>query len=159
MRSISNPPLGSHFGNAWVLLCIILGLHTWDEAAHELISFYNATILTLYGEHPSFPRIDLGFHTWLVLAIAANLFLLVLAPLAYRNRRSIRPFAYFITIAATLDALGLILLSIRGRTVSSVHFRGVAPGAYTAPLLLAAAIYLFWSLQKSLPTHTPDAKI
>jgi hypothetical protein len=41
--------LSIKFGTPWLLLCQAFALHVWDEAAHDFRSYYNATVLALYG--------------------------------------------------------------------------------------------------------------
>jgi hypothetical protein len=47
---MSGLPLSQRgFGLAWLLLCVVFALHIWDEAAHDFVGYFNATVLTLYG--------------------------------------------------------------------------------------------------------------
>ena len=139
----------SSFGTPWLLLCLAFAMHVWDEAAHDFLSYYNSTVLALYGHFSWFPRMDLHVRTWLAALLVANLVLLVLTPWAYRNARWLRPLAYVFAGIQLLNGTGHVLAAIRGRTVPSVQFEGPAPGVYTAPLLVALAAYLFWALRKS----------
>ena len=139
----------ANFGTPWVLMCVAFGLHTWDEAAHDFLRYYNATVLALYGHFSWFPRMDMEFRSWLAGLAAANVVLLALTPWAYRNARWLRPLAYVFAGIQVLNGTWHILATILGHTVPSVHFEGPAPGVYTAPLLLVLSAYLFWSLRKS----------
>ena len=142
-------PAAGSYGTAWLLLCLAFALHVWDEAAHDFLSYYNATVLALYGHFSWFPRMDMHFRTWLAALLVANLLLLALTPWAYRNARWLRPLAYVFAGIQLLNGMGHIVAAIRGRTVPSVHFEGPAPGVYTAPLLVVLAAYLIWSLRKT----------
>jgi hypothetical protein len=137
------------FGLAWLCLSLACTLHIWDEAAHQFLPYYNATVLALYAHFGGFPRLDMEFRTWLGGLLLGNLALLALTPLAFRNARWLRPVGYFIAVVAFLECLGQVLLTIRGHTSDSVQFEGVSPGFYTAPLLLISSAYLLWSLRKS----------
>ncbi len=137
------------FGLPWLLLCVAFALHVWDEAAHDFLGYYNATVLTLYGHFSWFPRMDMAFRQWLIGLIVAILICSALTPFAFRNSRWLRPLAYLLAIIHFLNGLGHITVQILGRTVPSVHFDGISPGFYTAPLLLAASAYLFWRLRKT----------
>jgi hypothetical protein len=142
-------PRERNFGLAWLLLCLAFGLHIWDEAAHDFLGYYNATVLTLYGHFSWLPRMDMQFRAWLTGVVVANLLCLGLTPFALRNRWWLRPLAYLFAGIQFLNGLGHILATVRGRTVGSVRFEVVAPGFYTAPLLLVFSVLLFWSLRKS----------
>jgi hypothetical protein len=139
----------SGFGTPWLLLCLAFALHVWDEAAHDFLSYYNSTVLALYGHFSWFPRMDMQFRTWIATSVVAILVLLALTPWAYRNEGWLRPLAYVFAGIQLLNGTGHIVAAIWGRTVPSVHFDGLAPGVYTAPLLVALSAYLIWSLRKS----------
>jgi len=136
------------FGLSWLLLCLVFALHTWDEAAHDFLSYYNATVLTLYGHFRWFPRMDMQFRGWLTRLLVALAICLALTPFAFRNARWLRPLAYVFAGIQFMNGIWHILAEIHGGTVPSVRFSGVAPGFYTAPLLLASSAYLFWTLRQ-----------
>jgi len=141
------------------MLCLASGLHVWDEAAHDFLSYFNATVLTLYGHFSWFPRIDMQFQTWLAGLIVVNILLLLLTPFAYRNTRWMRPLGYAFAAIEFLNGIGHIAATVRGGTVGSVQFPSVSPGFCTAPLLLLASGYLFWSLRRSRGTPASADKL
>jgi hypothetical protein len=136
-------------GMAWLLLCLVFALHIWDEAAHNFLSYYNATVLALYGRFSWLPRMDMQFREWVTPLVIAVVVCLALTPFAFRNACWLRPLAYVFAGIHFLNGLWHILATIHGGTVPSVRFDGVAPGFYTAPLLIAASAYLFWSLHRT----------
>jgi hypothetical protein len=138
-----------NFGRPWLLMCMAFALHTWDEAAHDFLTYFNATVLALYGHFSWFPRMDMEFGSWLVRLVVANLLLLGLTPWAYRNAGWLRPLAYLFAGVQFLKGTGHLVAALLGHTVPSVHFAGPAPGVYTAPLLLILSAYLFGSLWMS----------
>lgn len=142
------------FGLAWLLLCVAFALHAWDEAAHDFLGYYNATVLTLYGHFSWFPRMDLTFRQWLTGLLVALAVCFALTPFAFRNARWLRPVGYLFALVLFLSGVGHTLAQVRGQTVPSVHFEGIAPGFYTAPLLLLASTYLFWRLRRTLHSST-----
>jgi hypothetical protein len=143
---------GPNFGLAWLLLCVAFSLHTWDEWAHDFLGYFNATVLTLYGHFSWFPRMDMEFRTWMTLLVLANLLCLGFTPFAFCNAWWLRPIGYLFAGIQFVNGLGHVAVTIRGGTVGSVRFEGVAPGFYTAPLLLVSSVFLFWSLRKSSDT-------
>ena len=124
VRDQQTTPTASSFGTPWLLLCLAFAMHVWDEAAHDFLSYYNSTVLALYGHFSWFPRMDMHVRTWLAALLVANLVLLVLTPWAYRNARWLRPLAYVFAGIQLLNGTGHILAAIRGRTVSSVQLQG-----------------------------------
>jgi hypothetical protein len=137
------------FGLAWLLLSIAFALHVWDQAAHDFLGYYNATVLTLYGHFSWFPRMDMTFREWLTGLLVALLVCLCLAPFAFRNPGWLRPIAYLFAGIQFATGGGLILTTMLGGTVPSVRFEGVGPGFYSSPLLLLCSVYLFWRLRMS----------
>ena len=144
------------FALAWLFLCLVLALHLWDQAAHDFLSYYNATALTLYGYLSWLPRMDLTRHQWLASWIAVILALFAVTPFAARNARWLRAFAYLLSVLLFLDALGYVVAQILGGTVPSVRFDGIAPGFYTAMLFFPTAGYLFWHLRRTRATLHVD---
>jgi hypothetical protein len=139
----------ANFGLGWLLLCFAFVAHVVDEALTDFLSYFNATVLALYGHFAWFPRMDMAFRTWITGLIVANAVLLLLTPFAYRNARSLRPLAYFFAGIMMLNAVGHALATLRGQTVPSVHFSGAAPGFYSSPVLFAAGIYLLSRLRRT----------
>ncbi|GAC1700533.1 MAG: hypothetical protein NVS9B4_02090 [Candidatus Acidiferrum sp.] len=138
-----------NFGLAWLLLCLAFVAHSVDEALTDFLSYYNATVLTLYGHFSWFPRLDMDVHRWATVLIVTNMVLLSLTPFAYRNARFLRPVAYFFAALLLVNGMGHIFFTVLGHTVPSVSFDGSAPGFYSSPLLLAGSIYLLVRLRRS----------
>jgi hypothetical protein len=136
-----------NFGLAWFLLCLAFGAHIWDEAVHGFLDYYNATILTLWAHFPWFPKIDMEFRPWLTGVSGVAIVLLLLTPFAYRNARWLRPLAYLFAGLQLLNGVAHVVVTILGHTVPSVVFDGPAPGFYSAPLLIAFSLFLFWQLR------------
>jgi hypothetical protein len=149
MLENTTPVSRKGFGVAWMLCCTALALQVWDEAAHDFLGYYNATVLALYGHFSWFPRVDMTFQQWLTGLLVALVLCGALTPLAFKNARWLRPLAYLLALIQFLDGAGHISAQIVGGTVPSVRFDGAAPGIYTAPLLLAASAYLFVCLRKT----------
>jgi hypothetical protein len=132
-----------NFGLAWLLLSIALCVHVSDEALTGFLAVYNPTVLAMRAQYPWFPMPTFGFREWLGDLIPACVVLLALTPLAYRNARWLRPFAYFFAVMMFLNGMGHTVFTVLGRTVASVQFPRPAPGFYSSPLLLVTSVYLF----------------
>jgi hypothetical protein len=146
--SVQNQAKGN-FGPGWLLLCLAFGAHIWDEAAHGFLEYYNATVLTLWAHFAWFPKVDTEFRPWLLGVSGVAIALLMLTPFAYRNARWMRPLAYLLAGVQLVNGLAHIVFTILGHTVPSVVFDGLAPGFYSAWLLLWLSGFLFWQLRKS----------
>jgi hypothetical protein len=146
VRESGGPP---NFGIAWVFLCVAFCAHVADEALTGFLPVYNATVLAMRSQYKWYPMPTFGYREWLLGLIAANMVLLLLTPLAYRNARYLRPIAYVYAVIMLLNGLGHTLATIFGRTASSVPIPRPAPGFYSSPLLLASSIYLLVRLRAS----------
>jgi hypothetical protein len=140
----------SNFGLAWLLLSLAFTAHFVEEALRGFLGYYNATVLTLYGDVSWFPRIDISFRSWFIGSIFFIAALLTLTPLAYRNARRLRLVAFLFAGVMLFEGMGHIFATLRGRTVAPAYFDGTSPGFYSSPLLLFASIYLFVSLRHSV---------
>ncbi len=122
------------WGRAWIGLALALALHVLDEAAGDFLSFYNPLAESIRARWPlPFPPV-FGFGTWLGGLIVGVVALLAVSTFAFQGRRWMRPVSY---------ALGLLMIA-NGLThlIGSVVTGRVIGGTYSAPLLVAAAIYL-----------------
>ena len=139
----------NNFGLAWFLLCLAFCAHVADEALTGFLDVYNPTVIAMRARFNWFPMPTFEYREWLIGLIVANLILLALTPLAYRNARGLRPIAYFFASIMLLNGMGHTIFTVLGRTVPSVHFSRPAPGFYSSPFLLITSIYLFMRLRAS----------
>jgi hypothetical protein len=143
-------PATSRLGIAWVALCLALAVHVTDEALTGFLSVYNPTVLALRAKLGFWPMPTFEFREWLAGLVFGILLLAALSPFAFRNARWIRPIFYFCAIVTgVLNALGHTVATILGQTVSTVRFSRPAPGFYSSPLLLMAAIYALVQLRRT----------
>jgi len=125
---------GSHFGWAWVTLCVALAIHVADEALTDFLSVYNPAVRAIRARFPFLPLPTFTFPVWLGGLVAVTLLLFALSPAAFRGEPGLRPGAYAFGIV--MAGNGLLHL------LGSVYMRRVMPGTWSAPIILAAAIYL-----------------
>ncbi len=130
-----------HFGPAWVGLCVAFGIHVLDEALTDFLSVYNPMVRAVRARFPFLPLPTFTFRVWLSGLVLAVLVLASLTPFAFGGASWMRPVAY----ASGLIMAGNGLLHL----VGSAYTRKVMPGTYSAPLILAAAIYLLASVAVS----------
>ena len=151
MPSEASPASASpaNFGLPWLLLCLAFCAHVADEALTGFLNVYNPTVSAIRGRLSWFPMPTFAYRQWLIGLIIANLILLALTPLAYRNTRALRPLAYFFAGVMLLNGMGHTFFTVLGRTVASVQFPRPAPGFYSSPLLLITSISLFLRLRAS----------
>jgi Protein of unknown function with HXXEE motif len=129
------------FGSAWLALCAAFGIHVVDEALTDFLSVYNPMVRAVRARFPFLPLPTFTFRVWLASLVAAVVVLASLTPFAFRGAAWMRPVA---------SAFGLIMAG-NGllHLVGSAYTRKVMPGTYSAPLILAAAIYLLASVALS----------
>jgi len=128
----------SRFGVAWVMLCVGLVIHVIDEALTDFLSVYNPAVRALRARFPFLPLPTFTFPVWLGGLITVTLLLVALSPAAFRGEPAMRPAAYLFGIVMA----GNGLLHLFG----SVYMRKVMPGTWSAPIILAAAVYLLVSV-------------
>ncbi|HYU89229.1 MAG TPA: HXXEE domain-containing protein [Gemmatimonadales bacterium] len=127
-----------HFGFAWLALCVAFAVHVADEALTNFLSIYDPAVRAIRTRFPFLPLPTFTLRVWLTGLVLAVLVLAGLTPLAFRGVAWMRPAAY----AYGIVMAGNGLLHLAG----SVYLRKAMPGVYSAPLLLAAAIYLLASV-------------
>jgi len=122
------------YGVAWLALCAAFAIHGADEALTDFLSVYNPAVRAIRARFPFLPIPTFTFRVWLTVLVVAVVALVSLTPLAFRGAPGLRPVAYVFGIVMA----GNGLLHLGG----SVYRRKLMPGTYSAPLILAAAIYL-----------------
>lgn len=128
-----------HFGWAWLALCVALAIHVADEALTDFLSVYNPAVRAIRARLPFLPLPTFTFPVWLGGLVAVSALLVSLTPAAFRGEPGVRVVAYVFGIVMA----GNGLLHLAG----SAYRRRLLPGTYSAPLILAAAVYLLASLR------------
>lgn len=119
---------------AWVTLCAALAIHVTDEALTNFLSVFNPTVLAMRERYPFLPLPTFTFEGWLsglTLGVAG---LLALSPFAFRAAKWMVPVCYSFG--------GLMFINGLGHLAGSIYLGHLMPGAYSAPLLLAASFFL-----------------
>ena len=121
-------------GLAWMLLCTALALHVVDEAFTDFLSVYNPTVQNIRKSFPLFPLPVFTFESWLTGLIIVIILLFSLSPFVFRGARWMAPFSYLFGV--------LMLANGTLHLLGSLYLGRVMPGAISAPLLIAASVYL-----------------
>jgi len=128
------------YGFAWIALCVAFAVHVTDEALTDFLSVYNPAVRAIRARFPflPLPLPTFTFRVWLAGLVLAVVVLASLTPFAYRGAGWMRPVA---------GAFGIVMVG-NGllHLVGSVYMKKALPGVYSAPLLLAAAVYLLASV-------------
>jgi hypothetical protein len=119
---------------AWVALALALGLHVTDEALTGFLPVYNGVVEGIRARHPWALLPTFTFPVWLGGLILGVLLLLALTPAVSRGARWIRVVSVILGVLMTGNALG--------HMGASVYWGKLAPGVYSSPVLLAAALAL-----------------
>ena len=115
-------------------MCVALAIHVTDEALTDFLSVYNPAVRAIRARFPFLPLPTFTFPVWLGGLIAVTVLLFALSPAAFRGDSGARPAAY--VFGVVMAGNGLLHLG------GSVYMRKPMPGVYSAPIILAAAIYL-----------------
>jgi hypothetical protein len=145
----------ARIGRAWVAMWLALALHVTDEALTQFLAVYNPTVTALRARFGFWPMPTFTFGVWLGGLIAFVVILAALSPFAFRNARWIRPLLFVLAIVVgLLNAMGHIAATIFGQTVNTVRFSRPAPGFWSSPVLIAAAVYGLVQLRRTrdMPT-------
>jgi hypothetical protein len=125
---------------AWAALCAAFALHVIDEAANDFLVWYNPNVLAIRARVPWLPIPTFTFGVWITGLTIAVLALAALTPLVRRGHRWLLPLAYLYAIVHTANAIAHISVSVAGRWF--------APGVYSSPVLLAAALWLLYETEQ-----------
>jgi hypothetical protein len=141
---------GRRIGRAWVGMWLALAVHVTDEALTGFLRVYNPTVAWLRAWLGFWPMPTFTFGVWLGGLILFIAVLAALSPFAFRNAVWIRPLLFVLAIVVgLLNAAGHIAGTIFGQTVSSVRFSRPAPGFWSSPVLIAAAVYALVQLRRT----------
>ena len=141
----------SRFGTAWLLLCAALALHVADEALTGFLDIYNPTVQAIWQRAPFLSLPTFTFRIWLTGLIVAVVLLSALSVPAFRGKKWMVPLAYVFGF--------FMLLNGCGHLAGSIYLGRLAPGVYTAPLLLAASIHLIVRARRVRPGVMRNASI
>jgi len=150
-------PQNRSLGRAWILLCLALALHIFDEATTGFLRIYNPTVTALRERLGWWPMPTFEFGDWLAGLIVTCVVLLALTGFVARGAKGTRVLAYFFAIIMLLNAAGHTLATVFGRTVASVTFPRPAPGFWSSPFIAAAAIYLLIELRRTVRKTSESA--
>lgn len=128
----------SRHAAAWQILCVVLALHVIDEALTGFLDFYNPLILSFRPAWSAFPP-TFRFDVWLVGLILLIMGLRLLTPWIRRGGTGPRVASWIFAVLMFLNGCAHLL--------GSLYFERWLPGATTAPLLLAASVYLARSIR------------
>lgn len=133
------------WARSWACLAAALGLHVVDEALNGFLPMYNSVIESLRETYGWVPFPTFTFPVWLGGLITLVVLLFALTPLVLHGNPWMRGLSYFLGVLMIANALGHISIS--------VWLREFAPGVYSSPVLLVAAIALLVTALQSRDSH------
>ncbi len=134
------------FGWAWVTFAVAVAVHVTDEATHNFLTVYNASVAAIRTRVPLLPLPTFRFGVWLSLLILGIALLLSLAPLAFRGKGWLRIISVPLAIV-----VGVFNASLH--IGSSLYYQKWMPGVYSSPVLLAAALFLLSAVMPENVLH------
>jgi uncharacterized protein with HXXEE motif len=123
------------FGIAWIALTLALAAHVVDEAATGFLEVYNPIVLAARERIPWFPMPVFTYDVWIAGLGALVVVLFAASPFAFRRSPA--------AVIAAYPYAAIMLLNGVGHLAGSVYLQRWAPGATTAPALMAASLWLF----------------
>ena len=130
-----------HWRAAWVALAVALALHVTDEALTGFLPVYNNVVERVRAKYSWVPLPTFTFPVWLAGLVFGVVLLLAFTPAVSRGARWIRVVSLVLSILMIGNALGHI--------GASLYWGRVAPGAYSSPVLLLAAVWLLISASRA----------
>lgn len=122
----------------WITLCLVLAAHVVDEALNDFLALYNPVVAGLSERFPWSPFRTFTFEGWLSGLVIVVVVLLALSILVSKGSRWMRPASYVFSAAMLANGVGHTVASfVRGELIA---------GVYTAPVLIAASIFLLVSV-------------
>ncbi len=134
---------------AWVALACALALHVTDEALTGFLPLYNGIVRGIRAQYAWAPLPVFTFPVWLGGLALGVLVLLGLTPLVSRGRPWIRVVSLVLAVIMVGNALG--------HFGGSLYWQRAAPGVYSSPFLLAAALGLFVTALRARPSGHDSA--
>ncbi len=122
------------WGMAWVLLVLAIALHVADEALTGFLPLYNSIVESLRESYPWSPLPTFEFSVWLMGLVIGILVLFGLSPFVFAGSPYLRPVAYVLGVLMTGNGLAHI--------GASIYWGMLAPGIFSSPILLFAALAL-----------------
>jgi hypothetical protein len=131
------------------VLAAALALHVTDEALTGFLNVWNPTVAGVHARWPWAPLPAFRFDVWLAGLIALVILLFLFTPLFFRGGGFMRVPAYAFAVLMIGNGVGHMVATTLGHTVSEVTFARPAPGFYSSPLLIAAAMWVIIELRRS----------
>jgi hypothetical protein len=125
------------WGIAWIGLASALAIHVTDEALTGFLPLYNSLVGEIRESYPLLPLPTFTFPYWLGGLIGVVLLLYLLSPLVFAGRVWLRYLSYALSILMILNGLG--------HMCASLYWGTFAPGVYSSPILVVAAVALLVS--------------
>jgi hypothetical protein len=125
---------------AWLLLVGALAVHVIDEALTDFLDFYNPLVLSIRSQFPWFPMPTFTFGVWLAGLVLLVTVLVALAPMVRRGGTAMWLLSWVLSLIMLGNGLGHL--------AGSVYFQRWLPGAASAPLLLAASVFLLHATEQ-----------
>ena len=115
-------------------MTVAIALHVVDELATGFLPAYNAAVATLRESYAWLPFPTFSFAVWITGLGIGITAMFLLTPFAFAARKWLRPVAYLLGAVMVANALGHMAISM--------YMGALAPGVYSSPILLVAAIML-----------------
>lgn len=130
---------------AWLLLVGALAVHVIDEASTDFLGFYNPLVTSIRSRIPWFPMPTFTFGVWVAGLALLVIVLAALAPVVRRGGAAPWLASWILGIIMFMNGMGHL--------AGSLYFQRWLPGATSAPLLLAASVFLVHATRQRHRLH------
>jgi hypothetical protein len=138
-------------GWAWISFCTALALHITDEALTGFLDVWNPTMAALHARWPWMFLLHFRFETWLGGMIAVIVVLYLCSGVFFHGGGVLRGPAYVVALPIGIgNGLVHIVATVLGHTFPEVTFSRPAPGFYSSPFMIAAAVWLLVELRRTV---------
>jgi hypothetical protein len=120
---------------------LAFALHVVDEALNDFLPLYNSVVGGWRETYSWVPLPLFTFSGWLTLLVVLLIILASLTPLFFAGSRGVRPVAWFFGVLMVANAFGHFGMSI--------YMGAFAPGVYSSPVVLVAAVALLRATYRS----------
>jgi hypothetical protein len=120
---------------------LAFALHVVDEALNDFLPLYNSVVGGWRETYSWVPLPLFSFSGWLTLLVVVLIILASLTPLFFAGSRGVRSVAWFFGVLMVANAFGHFGMSI--------YMGAFAPGVYSSPVVLVAAVALLRATYRS----------
>lgn len=127
---------------SWLLSCLAFAIHIVDESMRGSFGFYSDMENMITNVMPSMHMAPFNFEVWLINMTGTLVVLFLLTPLVHARNALMIPASFIFAAFLTGNAVMHLVMAVAQQRIVT--------GSETAPLMLAAGLFLFLSTARGL---------